>query len=236
MNARVSVGGSRKERRVTIGLATLCVGLLVLVTPAAVAAPCAGFTDLEDTSAFCTNVEWARNRSITLGCTSATLYCPNEPVDRMQIAAVMNRLGVALTPVDLPTVEGNIYEWSLTPPVYMCLTTFQVTTFPRRAFLRANALTWGTWDNIVFAAELVYAVNNQASWTSLPDSAMFQTIRVNGARSVYPFGALDLEVGNTYVFGVQMWDASNSPIPFVFAVGCTLDVQIGNRNSASPPF
>lgn len=44
---------------------------------AATAAPCAGFTDVDDTvvgASFCQNVEWLKNRQVTLGCTSVTLF------------------------------------------------------------------------------------------------------------------------------------------------------------------
>ncbi len=56
------------------------------------AAPCAGFTDVEDSDAFCTSIAWMKNRAITLGCT-ATLYCPGDFVRRDQMAAFMYRLG-----------------------------------------------------------------------------------------------------------------------------------------------
>lgn len=69
------------------------VSLLVLVPAAAGAAPCAGFTDVDDSSSFCTSVAWMKNRGITLGCTSATLYCPNDAVTRLQMAAFLYRLG-----------------------------------------------------------------------------------------------------------------------------------------------
>lgn len=61
-------------------------------TSLAIAAPCAGFTDVDSASPFCVNVEWLKARSITLGCT-ATLYCPNDPVTRLQMAAFLYRLG-----------------------------------------------------------------------------------------------------------------------------------------------
>ena len=51
-------------------------------------APCAGFTDVDDSSSFCVNVEWIKNRGITLGCT-ATQYCPHDYVTRLQMAAFL---------------------------------------------------------------------------------------------------------------------------------------------------
>ncbi len=70
------------------------VSLLALaVSPVAFAAPCAGFTDVDSTDPFCTQVAWVKNRGITLGCTSATLYCPNAAVTRLQMALFMYRQG-----------------------------------------------------------------------------------------------------------------------------------------------
>ena len=58
----------------------------------AYAAPCAGFTDVDSSSGFCVNVAWLKSHNITLGCT-ATTYCPNDAVSRLQMAAFLNRLG-----------------------------------------------------------------------------------------------------------------------------------------------
>jgi hypothetical protein len=84
-------------RRIT-GLGVLAVCVFTLApAPDANAAPCAGFTDVDDTSAFCPNVEWMKNRGITLGCAPG-LYCPSDPVSRLAMAAFMNRLGTYLPP------------------------------------------------------------------------------------------------------------------------------------------
>jgi len=56
------------------------------------AAPCAGFTDVDDASGFCTSVAWMKNRAITLGCT-ASQYCPADFVRRDQMAVFLYRLG-----------------------------------------------------------------------------------------------------------------------------------------------
>lgn len=61
------------------------------------AAPCAGFTDVDDTDAFCPSVTWIKNRNVTFGC-AASLYCPNDPVTRLSMAAFLNRLGDLVLP------------------------------------------------------------------------------------------------------------------------------------------
>ncbi len=40
-------------------------------TPVVVIVECSGFMDLGSDSAFCPNVEWLRNRAVTLGCTAS---------------------------------------------------------------------------------------------------------------------------------------------------------------------
>ena len=83
-------------------------GLLGLWTTAAHALPCAGFTDVEDTSPFCGNVTWLKNRGVTLGCAPG-LYCPADFVSRLQMAAFMNRLGDSLFP--LTCAAGQVMKW-----------------------------------------------------------------------------------------------------------------------------
>ena len=63
-----------------------------IVLPAAHAAPCAGFTDVDSADPFCPSVEWVRNRGVAQGCT-ATLYCPDAPTTRLQMAAFLARFG-----------------------------------------------------------------------------------------------------------------------------------------------
>ena len=65
----------------------------LLAAPPALAAPCAGFTDVDDSSGFCTSIAWVKNRGITLGCTTTSLYCPTAFVTREQMAAFLYRLG-----------------------------------------------------------------------------------------------------------------------------------------------
>ena len=83
-------------------------GLLGMLSTAAQALPCAGFTDVEDTSPFCGNVTWLKNRGVTLGCAPG-LYCPAEFVSRLQMAAFMNRLGDSLFP--LTCAAGQVMKW-----------------------------------------------------------------------------------------------------------------------------
>ncbi len=56
------------------------------------AAPCAGFTDVDDASGFCTSVAWMKNRAIT-SASRRPQYCPADFVRRDQMAVFLYRLG-----------------------------------------------------------------------------------------------------------------------------------------------
>ena len=84
---------------------------LLLFLPQVQAAPCAGFTDVEDTDPFCANVAWLKSRNVTLGC-AVSLYCPNDAVNRLAMAAFLNRLGDTLVPPGIVWVgqEGGMFQ------------------------------------------------------------------------------------------------------------------------------
>src|SRR5688500_8079444 len=113
---------------------------LTSFAPSAVAAPCAGFSDVEDSSGFCSNVTWLKNRQVTAGCT-ASLYCPHDPASRLQMAAFMNRLGTALTPVDLH-VDATPGAIDLDANSVVCQTgEFTAEGFARIAYARSEEHT-----------------------------------------------------------------------------------------------
>jgi hypothetical protein len=83
----------------------LVAAVLAVVAAPASGAPCAGFTDVDDTNPFCPSVAWMKNRSITTGCT-LTEYCPSSLVSRLAMAAFMNRL------FPLTCGNGRIMKWN----------------------------------------------------------------------------------------------------------------------------
>jgi hypothetical protein len=221
----------------------------VAVSPAAVAAPCAGFTDVDDTSAFCPNVEWLKNRSITLGCTSATLYCPNDNVTRLSMAAFLNRLGDALTPVFLVKRADNpgqnfsaVRTLCITDPVAPSLTGFAVTGFPRTAIvtglLNAFTLDVGGMD---LQAKLVFSTDNGATWS--PSAAndgfaygsLYATFTPPGDISLRPYAFFPLQVGQSYRFAIQGVRTTPQGGGAVANAYCELHVQIVNRKGTSSP-
>ena len=175
---------------------------LALGTPAATAAPCAGFVDVDDGSPFCPNVEWLKNRKVTLGCT-ATQYCPSDPVTRLQMAAFMNRLGSALT--------GEVLRVELAPgaidldlaPVVCQSAPYAVSDYPRRAVLDAT-LSASAPTPIAVGASVVVSTDGGTNWQ--PAAAADSRAHIPAALwgQVSDIASLDLAVGQSVRFGMRV--------------------------------
>jgi hypothetical protein len=212
-------------------LGTLMAAALVAAAPAALAAPCVGFVDVEDTSTFCPNVEWIKNRGVTLGCT-ATEYCPNNPVIRLAMAAFMNRLGVALTPTELRVdVSPGAIDLGANPVV--CQTTpYAVADYPRRAYLDLTFAGQAPAD-VDLTADLVMTTNAGASWTALNTVGNVGWVPANRWGSLSNLAVANLNVGDTVQFGVRIGRLSGS-------VGlsdsrCNLRATLPSRNATTSP-
>lgn len=208
--------------------------LLVIVSTGADAAPCAGFADLDSTSPFCRNVEWIKNRKVTLGCTSTAAYCPNNSVSRLQMAAFMNRLGTALTPVVVRAeVASGALDLDLSPVV--CPTTDQVIAdFPRRALVDASlSATAATGTDI--ALRSVYSTNSGASWQPLAAVQSIAFVPAAQWGQASDVGVLDLNVGQSVRFGVQVnrFGAGSADLA---DSRCLVRAQIGSRDGTVSPF
>jgi hypothetical protein len=207
--------------------------VLATVATSANAAPCAGFTDVDTSSSFCKNVEWIKNRGVTLGCTSATLYCPTQSVSRLQMAAFMNRLGTALTPILLKMeVASGALNLDQTPVV--CATADQpIVDYPRRALVDA-ALSGNAAAGVDIGVRGVYSTNLGASWqplSTVPGAAFVAAAQWGQASDV---GTLDLNVGQTVRFGVQASRVSAGATNLSDS-RCVLRVQIGGRDGTTSP-
>ncbi len=61
-------------------------------TSIVMAAPCAGFTDVDDSnSEYCGAVSYLKDKGVTDGCTGSA-FCPNQAVTRLQVALFLHRL------------------------------------------------------------------------------------------------------------------------------------------------
>ncbi|HVF64945.1 MAG TPA: hypothetical protein VNE58_13225 [Casimicrobiaceae bacterium] len=208
--------------------------LSIVSTVATAAPPCAGFDDVDSNDIFCANIEWIRNRGVTIGCNiPGTLYCPTQPVLRNQMAAFMNRLGTALTPVQVgvDVVSGAV---NLSGAPTICQTAnYAVTGFPRRAYLDL-AFAGLAPTNVDVAADLVYTTDNGANWTQLTTVANRGAIAANQWGSIANLANVDLAVGQTVRFGVRMSRVAGSGD--LSDSRCNLRASIISRDGTASPF
>jgi len=172
-------------------LGTLLAAAWLGASPAATAAqPCAGFGDVDLDDAMCRNVEWIRNRGVTLGCVAGASYCPSGNVTRLQMAAFMNRLGSALTP-DVRIVEASGAALDLVASATLCTLALPARSQVRTATIDVSLSATGT--NVQYQAEVVGRLGNAAfaplSTASLamggPATSDWQNARLHG-RLVLP--------------------------------------------------
>ena len=199
----------------------------------AAAAPCAGFTDVDSASQFCPNVEWLKNRKVTLGCT-VTTYCPNDAVSRLQMAAFMNRLGTALTPLIVQANEApGALDLDLTPVV--CRTAQQtIADFPRRALLDAT-FSGTAATGVDVAMRVVWSVDDGATWQNLSSGLGVTFVPSGQWSSVSDLGALDLGVGLSVRFGVRVARSGGGSVDLTGS-RCVLRGSIGSRDGLTSPF
>lgn len=219
---------------------------LLAVPAVAAAAPCGGFIDVDsnnpNTSPFCADVEWIRNRSVTLGCGGGgALYCPDTAVTRLAMAAFMRRLGDALTPVTLTAYYGGstpVYVSTASPDANGCRTAdpYTVVDYPRKATLHAS-----------WSARSPFRVEMYGVLTYSTDAGnSFQTVYFNGSRTGTPGNlwmhmsqswTMDLDVGSSYVFGFATQHAIEEVDTDAVSIGvrCYLTVTIASRSGAASP-
>ncbi|MGZ8715165.1 MAG: hypothetical protein ACXWZX_18695 [Mycobacterium sp.] len=200
----------------------------------AVAAPCAGFNDVDTSSGFCSNVEWIKNRKVTLGCTSTTTYCPNDSVSRLQMAAFMNRLGTALTPVvvRLDATSGAV-DLDLSPVV--CQSAVQnIVDFPRRALVDAT-FSGTAAAGVDVAMRVVWSADGGGSWQPLSTAQSVTYVPAAQWSSASDLGTLDLAVGGTARFGVQI-SRNGAGGTDLTDSRCQVRATIGSRDGTATPF
>jgi hypothetical protein len=207
--------------------------------PAAIALPCAGFTDVQDSDTFCPAVEWLKNRAVTLGCT-ATGYCPQLDVTRAQMALFMSRLGKALTPVVLYAEQpyGNLTVAANNGETMLCITSPYTPDFARTARLAGQFFAQPAGGPAWLQGRFKFTTNDGGTWQFVGGNGAMMgrdwadTAHVAGS-AVFAL-PMDLLPGTTYRFGlgVDGMGVSYSFNPVV----CQVQVTIDNANPAASPF
>jgi hypothetical protein len=206
-------------------------------TPAALSAPCAGFTDVDATSPFCPNVDWLKNRAVTLGCTTTTLYCPDNLVSRLSMAAFMNRLGVALTPaIVYNEASGGTFDLD-TPPAAVCQTaSIPSTTFPRAAHAGALLTAQLAATPATVALKIVQSIDNGMTWTPLNLVPASVGGSAKWANAAVWTSDVQLAPGTSYRFGLRVERASGGGTGDLTSWSCQLRVMVSSRTGTSSPY
>lgn len=206
-------------------------------------ASCAGFTDMS-AGGFCPNVDWMRNRAITLGC-GAGLYCPLDNVLRDQMAAFMNRSGKVLSPETLSVQEstGPITlpgEFPI-PAVRKCITTSATSlNYPRQALVIATMSGLADGNVASWRTPLVVSYDGGANWDNLAPS-----VSVGPRLSADPNGwggslvveKVELPPGVTPAFAINIRrDNQTVSVGNLVEGRCQLTVEIYNRTVTTAPY
>jgi hypothetical protein len=220
--------------RVTVARFAL-IGLLAFEAAPAAAAPCAGFTDVQDSDLFCSAVEWIRNRNVTLGCTSTSVYCPGSGVTRASMALFLNRLGTALTP-RLEFVETVLGGVDPDANAALCPTSqIPSAAHPRQALVSVAFAGQSTAD-LGYATRPLVSTDNGQTWAALTAPASDIRESVTGAAWT-----------NSASSGIYMIPASQA-VRFALGVGrqsgggdfaqarCQVAANVMNANGNSTPF
>ena len=212
---------------------------LVFFVPSAQAASCSGFTDVDSTNQFCPNVDWLKNRGITLGCTSTTLYCPANTVSRLQMAAFLNRTATALTPV-LHVNEGQDLSLDLTGGPVLCqVGAVTIADFPRSFAAWGHLSAKGDLNEDVIV-DFVRSTDGGKIWMPMNQFGSplsLSTLAWNTAAVVsspQPGPSFNLNVGSNYWFGMRVLRLAN--LPNFTAFHCHLIVELRNRQGTSAPY
>jgi hypothetical protein len=215
----------------------MLLGMLVQTAPLSLhAAPCGSFTDVDPADPgivpFCDSLDWIKNRSITLGC-DTNLYCPNQGVTRLQMAAFMKRLGDALIHrlVIRSEAQANL---SLTTNALICLSPPEApAAYDRTAALSASvsAASNGAGPS-TFSMKPVYSEDDGATLTfGVGQSARATSLNTTTQVNVANFSAASLLAGVTYRFGIIVQPAPGTT--GLTAVACTLSADLRPKQIAN---
>jgi hypothetical protein len=191
---------------------------------------CSGFDDVDAGSAFCQNVEWMRNRGVSLGC-SAFAFCPSDQVSRLSMAAFMSRLGRALSPDVLSTSEHYVNPLHVGNAQPICqLPSIAVADYPRRVYVDA-VVSGSTLTDADLGLEVLYeqfplAVVGPMS-RGFVRGGHFSTLRAAHT--------IDVPAGAGPWFAVRITRFAGSP-DFVNDAKCFVRVMLFNRNETFSPF
>jgi hypothetical protein len=214
---------------------------LVSLAAAAQAAPCAGFFDVDSTDAFCPNVDWLKNRGVTVGCINTSTYCPTQLVTRAQMASFLNRLGNVMNTIYLNRQD----TWGFATPTIdldsdsvACPLTagYIVEGSPRLAHGEGYLLGGLGSDVGNFQIQFVESVN-QGAWTPVSSPRRGTSVDSQLDRISVMLPPRPLSPGTQYNYGLRVSRAAGgTSMNDLSNWTCMIRVQLENRNGTASPF
>ena len=204
------------------------------VASAATAAPCAGFDDVEEADAFCTNVQWLRNRAVTMGCDWSS-FCPGAPVTRLQMAAFMNRLGTVLTPRSY-AAQSTLIDASFdldAEPVF-CETSYVPNVgYPRRAYVDVTLSAAAAADTTL-ALDIVHRTWS-SSWSVVTVQPVKTTVPGGRWSAVTHLAQVDVAAGENPAFAAKVARGSVAGGDVLTSVNCELRAVFHDDDDPATP-
>ncbi len=195
---------------------------------------CHGFSDVDSSDPLCPSLDWVANRQVTLGC-SAGNYCPNLAVNRLALAAFMNRLGTGMSPqgVAVEATSGAIVLNSA--PVVCSTADVAVSDFPRRVYLK-SVFTATSASTVDIAADPVVSFDGGATWQMVANTASQGVVQAARWGNLGSMTSQDLNVGQTARFGLRVSRGDAPGSADLSDSRCNLRALVSNRNSTFAPF
>jgi hypothetical protein len=205
------------------------------------AAPCTSLNDVDDSSPFCRNVEWLKNREITIGC-DVNVYCPNDPVTRAAMALFLRRFGNVLNThvaVASPTLVPSLNPTST--PVRICQAPpgLPLSKWPLVSHGYAIIEAYAMDGPVDFFGQFVESSDDGTTWAVV--SPRQSVTAVNGIDSRASLKVLlpprPLGLGKRYTYGVEIGRvAGSATTTAMIDIRCAITVLFENRNPDSAPF
>ncbi|MEO8847454.1 MAG: hypothetical protein ABI440_02315 [Casimicrobiaceae bacterium] len=206
----------------------LCAALVIAAALCATRADAAGpptcnspFVDVPDAASYCDAAVWLKNRNITLGCTDATHYCPDDVVTRASMALFLNRLATVLAPDFLH--QSQTFSTGIGASVYCQTSPYAVTGYNRVATGDASAYYFSGGSQV--ATRLVYSFDGGSTWSSWAALSMPVNVGTPFSTASSTSPQVPIGVGSSVTFGVQV-DPGGVPV----SGGCEMRVRIDNFN------
>jgi len=190
---------------------------------------CTPFTDVDQSNPLCPNVQWMKNRGVTIGCTT-TLYCPADATTRLQMAVFMNRLGNVLSGTPQVLAFPSVSLTGAATEVICQAPDQAAATYERQVTLDAVLMGLGG-GSAEYTLEPVTSVDAGANWIALAPPVPFSVFNGHWA-NVRASGDRDVAPTEVVRYGLRLSRTSGTGFT---EARCALRLVTGNRVTGTPP-